>query len=177
MRTCSLLLIALAASPLSYAGAQTIFGSSSAEACYQMSLLEARVANISPCDDAIKSGVLTRIDLAATYSNRGIILANSGQLDRAIADHDIAVQLDPQSPRAYNNRANALFRAHRYAEALASYNRAIELSAGAFAVAYYNRSFVHLALAQKDQARKDLEHAAALAPDVQAYQDALKASD
>lgn len=177
MRTLSLLLIALTASPFCIAGAQTIFGSSSAEACYQMSLMEARVANVTPCDAAIKSGELTRIDLAATYSNRGIILGNSGQLDRAIADHTIAIRLDPQSARAYNNRANALFRSHRYVEALADYNRAIELTAGAFAVAYYNRSFVHLALAQKDQARKDLEHAAALAPNVQAYQDALKATN
>ena len=177
MRTFSLLSIALVLSPFCHAGAQTIFGSSSAEACYQMAIMDSRLTDIGPCDAAIKSGNLTRIDLAATYSNRGIILANSGHLDRAIADHDIAIQLDPESVRAYINRANTLFRAHRYAEALTDYDRAIDLSAGAFAVAYYNRSFVHLALAQKDHARKDLEHAAALAPSVQVYQDALKGTN
>jgi tetratricopeptide (TPR) repeat protein len=166
--------VALVTSPFCYAGAQTIFGSSTAESCYQVAVMDSRLTDVGPCDDAIKTGDLTRVDLAATYSNRGIILANSGELDRAIADHNVAVQLDPESPRAYINRANTLFRAHRYADALADYDRAIELSAGAFAVAYYNRSFVHLALAHKDQARKDLEHAAALAPDVQVYQDALK---
>ena len=171
------LLIAFATSPLCHAGAQTIFGSSSAEACYQMAVMDPRLTDVGPCDDAIKTGDLTRIDLAATYSNRGIILANSGQLDRAIADHNLAVQLDPQSVRAYINRANTLFRARRYAEALADYDQAIDLSSGAFAVAYYNRSFVHLALAHKDQARKDLEQAAALAPSVQVYQDALRSTN
>jgi tetratricopeptide (TPR) repeat protein len=171
------LLIACTLSGIASAAAQTIFGSSTAEACYQVAVMDSRLTDVGPCDDAIKTGDLTRVDLAATYSNRGIILANSGQLERATADHNIAVQLDPLSARAYINRANTLFRARRYAEALADYDRAIELSAGAFAVAYYNRSFVHLALAHKDQARKDLEQAAALAPGVQTYQDALKSTN
>jgi tetratricopeptide (TPR) repeat protein len=154
--------------------AETVFGSTSAQACYNQATFGPQLNDVAVCDDAIKTGDLTRLDLAATYSNRGIILSSSGQLDRALADHDLAVQLDPTSVRAHVNRANTLFKAHRYAEALADYDRAIELSAGAFAVAFYNRSFVHLALAQKDAARKDLEQAAALAPNVQTYQDALQ---
>ncbi len=154
--------------------AQTVFGSTSAQDCYNKATNTPTRSDVGDCDNAIRTGDLSRLDLAATYSNRGIILSNNGHLDRAIADHDLAVQLNPTSARAYVNRANAMFKARRYAEALADYDRAIELSAGDFAAAFYNRSFVHLALAQKDAARKDLEQAAALAPDVQTYRDALQ---
>jgi tetratricopeptide (TPR) repeat protein len=175
MRTLFIVMAVVAS--VSAHAAQTIFGSSSAEACYRAATVGPRLTELDPCDEAIKTGDLTRVDLAATYSNRGIILANGGQLDRAVADHNIAVQLDPQSVRAYVNRANTLFRARRYAEALADYDHAIELSAGEFAVAFYNRSFVHLALAHRDEARRDLEQAATLAPHVQTYQDALKTAN
>jgi tetratricopeptide (TPR) repeat protein len=172
MRTVLILTFAFASTSLH--AAQTIFGSSTAMECYQMATFGPRLNDRDPCDDAISTGGLTRADLAATYSNRGIILASGGEYDRAISDHDTAIRLDPQSARAYVNRANTLFRAGRYAEALADYDRAVELSAGGFALAYYNRSFVHRALDQKDAARKDLEQAAALAPDVAAYREALK---
>lgn len=160
-----------------YAGAATIFGSSDAEACYRTATYGPRLVDMGPCDDAIQGGGLTRSDLAATYSNRGIILASSGQLERAIADHTTAIELDPTSARAYINRANALFRARRYAEALADYDRAIDLSPSGFALAYYNRSFVHRALDQKDAARKDLEQAATLAPGVAAFREALRGNN
>jgi tetratricopeptide (TPR) repeat protein len=172
MRTL-LFLISLLSIAVAHAG-QTVFGSTSAQTCYNQSTVAPQRSDTAACDDAINKGNLTRVDLAATYSNRGIILSNTGQLDRAIEDHDAAVKLNPTSARAYVNRANTLFRAHRYEEALADYDHAIELSAGSLAAAFYNRSFVHLALAQKDAAREDLEHAAALAPEVQTYRDALQ---
>ena len=172
MRTFFILILLFVTSSV-YAGAETIFGSSDAEACYRTATYGPRLADMGPCDDAIKAGGLTRADLAATYSNRGIIYASSGQFDRAIADHTTAIQLDPTSARAYINRANAQFRARRYAEALADYDRAIDLQS-AFALAYYNRSFVHRALDQKDAARKDLEQAATLAPGVETYREALR---
>jgi tetratricopeptide (TPR) repeat protein len=173
MRTFFILIFFFASSSV-YAGAATIFGSSDAEACYRTATYGPRLVDMGSCDEAIKAGGLTRGDLAATYSNRGIILASGGQFDRAIADHTTAIELDPTSARAYVNRANSLFRMRRYAEALADYDRAIDLSAGAFALAFYNRSFVHRALDQKDAARKDLEQAAALAPGVAAYREALR---
>ena len=174
MRTFFILSFLIASPAVDAGGAATIFGSSDAESCYRTATNGLRLVNVGPCDDAIQAGGLTRGDLAATYSNRGIILANGGQFDRAIADHTTAIELDPTSARAYINRANALFRARRYAEALADYDRAIDLSSGGFALAYYNRSFVHRALDQKDAARKDLEQAATLAPGNAAYREALK---
>jgi tetratricopeptide (TPR) repeat protein len=169
----TLFMLIFAVTGASVQAAQTIFGASTAMTCYQMASFGPRLNDLGSCDDAISTGGLTRLDLAATYSNRGIILASGGELDRALTDHDTAIRLDPQSARAYVNRANTLFRAGRYAAALADYDRAIELSGG-FALAFYNRSFVHRALDQKDAARRDLEQAAALAPDVAVYQEALK---
>jgi tetratricopeptide (TPR) repeat protein len=176
MRTLLILMFGFA-SATAHAGAQTTFGSTTAQSCYQVATFGTSFADMRACDDAIKTGELTRLDLAATYSNRGIIQASSGQLELAIADHTAAIRLNPQSVRAYVNRANSLFRLQRYAEALADYDRAIELSAGAFALAFYNRSFVHRALDQRDAARKDLEQAATLAPEVAAYQQALKGAN
>ena len=158
-------------------GAETIiFGTANdAKACYQAATVHAQSADPEVCTSAIKDGNLTQTDLAATYSNRGIILANNGQLDKAIKDQTTAVQLDPLSARAHNNCANAYYRAQRHKEALNEYDQAIALSGGKLAPAYYNRGQLHNALGDKDAARQDLQQAATLAPDV--YEHALDGLD
>ena len=146
--------------------AETVFGGNSeAAACYHAATVHPQTADVETCTAAIKDGNLSQQDLAATYSNRGIILANTGQLDKAIADQTTAVELDPNSARAHNNRANAYYRAQRHKEALEEYNEAISLSGGKLAPAYYNRAQAHQALGEQDEARQDLQQAAALAPE------------
>ena len=152
--------------------AETVFGSTDAQICYRAASVQGQDSDVAACTAAIETGRLTPTDLAATYSNRGIILARGGRLTRAIEDQNTAIQLDPKSASAYNNRANVYYRAARHAEALADYDAAIALSSGSFAPAFYNRAVVHKALGENDAARQDLQQAAKLAP--QTYKAALK---
>ncbi len=164
--------IVLVASVQAHAAETVILGSNrDAMACYQAATVQPQSADESRCTSAIKGGSLSQSDLAATYSNRGIILANNGKIEEAIQDQTTAVQLDPLSARAHNNRANAYYRAKRHQEALGEYDQAIQLSGGKLAPAYYNRAQTYNALGQKDAAKQDLQQAATLAPET--YKHAL----
>jgi tetratricopeptide (TPR) repeat protein len=44
---------------------------------------------------------------AKSYNNRGVEYLNAGVIDRAIADYDLAIRLDPKYAFAYNGRGNA----------------------------------------------------------------------
>ena len=69
--------------------------------------------NISPA--AIDNGVylrnLTRQEtMAGVFINRGIAWSSKGKLEKAIADYNEAIRLDPNYIRAYYNRSIARFR-------------------------------------------------------------------
>lgn len=161
-----LISIVLVASVQAIAAETVILGSNrDAAACYQAATVHPESADASRCTSAIEDGGLSKTDLAATYSNRGIILANNGKIDEAIQDQTTAVQLDPKSARAHNNRANAYYRAKRHQEALTEYDQAIALSGGKLAPAYYNRAQTRNALGQKEAAKQDMQQAAMLAPE------------
>jgi tetratricopeptide (TPR) repeat protein len=157
--------VATAAAGAQSNAAEQVFGTSDAQACYEAATFSPRVSSAASCDVAIKRGKLSRSQLAATYSNRGIILANHGELDKAIEDQNKAIELDPDSARAHVNRGNVYYRYNRHNEALAEYNQAITLSHGELAPAYFNRAKSHLALGETDAAAKDFQQAATLAPD------------
>ena len=151
--------------------AETLFGTSDAVTCYQAATISPELSDDQACNDAIAAGNLTKSELAATYSNRGIIRASHGHFDQAIEDQNASIRLIPQSALAHVNRANAYHRAKRHQEALADYDQAIALSSGAFAPAYYNRSLTYKALGNNEAARQDLQQAATLAPET--YKQAL----
>ena len=151
------------------ASAVTTFGASSAEECYRAAMLGEQTFAIHSCTDAIGSGNLTRRDLAATYSNRGLLYQRTGRLEKALADHNKSISIDPENKNAYVNRGNCLYMSKRYGEALDDYTRAIELTDDQFALAYYNRAFVNMALGNAEAARADLERANELNPNSQKY--------
>ncbi len=145
--------------------AESVIGTSEAQACYEAATFRPKESTDAPCDAAIKRGRLSRPQLAATYSNRGIILANHGDLDKAIEDQNTAIALDPDSARAHVNRGNVYYRTNHHNEAVADYNQAITLSNGQLAPAYFNRGKSHLALGETDAAAKDFQQAATLEPE------------
>ena len=166
MRSILLSVVVFAVTAMPVHAAEQVIGTSDAQACYEAATFDPKNADEAPCDAAIKRGKLTRAQLAATYSNRGIILANRGQLDKAIEDQNAAIALDPDSARAHVNRGNAYYRSNRHSEAVADYNQAITLSHGGLAPAYFNRGQSHLALGETDAANKDFQQAATLAPEI-----------
>ena len=153
--------------------AQTTLGSTQAEACYEAAAFGGGVQDVDTCTDAINQGDLSRADLSATYSNRGLMWAKRGRLDHALEDQNTAIELNPDSARAHINRANVHFRLKHYPEALADYDVAVELSAGKISNVFYNRALTHRALGDVPAARADLEHAITLSPDNATYAQAL----
>src|SRR6267378_1977540 len=58
---------------------------------------------ISGCTTVIQSGRETTRNIAIAFNNRGNAYHDKKEYDRAIADYDQAVKLDPNYARAYYN--------------------------------------------------------------------------
>jgi len=70
-------------------------------------------------------------DLAIVQSlnGRGIIYTHNGYLEKAIADFDRAILLDPDNPAPYANRAHAYRKKGELDRAIADYETALKLAA------------------------------------------------
>jgi tetratricopeptide (TPR) repeat protein len=93
---------------------------------------------IKGCTALIRSGKVSGQDLAIALTNRGSAYDDKRDEDRAIADHDQAIKIDPTLDLAFNNRANAYGREGEIDRAIADYDEAIRLNPK-FSTAYNNR--------------------------------------
>lgn len=152
-------------SALSSEASETVLGSTEAMECYQGSQLSVGSSNLIPCNQAILKGGMSKRDLAATYSNRGLIFSKLGALQKALDDHNKAIHLRPQLAETYINRGNTYYRLSQFDEALNDYNKALELGTGKAQFALYNTGLVYLKLRNFQLARKSLEKALELAPE------------
>jgi tetratricopeptide (TPR) repeat protein len=148
--------------------AQNVYGTTDAQICYEGATYGPRADALDNCTSAIKKSELTRTDLAATYSNRGILWVARGNLDEALADQNKAISINP-SARAYVNRANVHYRRKQYRDALSDYDQAIAMTDGTFATVFYNRALAHHAMGDANAAKADLQKAIALAPENATY--------
>jgi len=82
---------------------------------------------IGGCTALIESGKLTGKPLAWAHNNRGVGYKNKGDVDRAFADYDRAIELDPEYALAFYNRANARDDSNDHDRAIADYGAAIRL--------------------------------------------------
>lgn len=118
---------------------------------------------IGACTALIDSGRETAQNRAAAYSNRGVARAAKKDHDRAIADYNKAIEIDPRHPNAYNNRGNAYADKHDYDRAFADYTKQIEIDPR-HAHAYRNRGLVHYRRNELDQAIADHTRAVEIDP-------------
>ena len=65
--------------------------------------------------------------LALAYNERGLCLANKGAPEKAIADYDEAIRLDPKYADAFFNRGGVWYHKKEYDKAIADYDEAIRL--------------------------------------------------
>lgn len=100
---------------------------------------------------------------AAVYVNRGSAYYDLNQFDKAIADYDKAIGLDPGGTAAYNDRGIAYAEIKQYDKALADYAKAISLDPKD-GTEYNNRGVVYLWLDKCEKTRADLEKAIQLDP-------------
>ena len=109
------------------------------------------------------NATLAAPDTAFGYINRGIAYGEKGDHDRAIADFNKAIELDPKYDEAYYNRGYAYSKKGDHGHALADYNKAIELDPK-HAPAYINRGLVYFDKGDFDRAIADYNEAIELDP-------------
>ncbi len=126
-------------------------------------------SDIDSCTMAIEHQMLVPDDLAATYSNRAILLARSGDYAAALKDHNRAHKLSPERASIYINRSNTLVAIKRYEDALQDLDNAIAIADATLPIAHYNRALMFKTLGDTEAARADAERAAELAPESDAY--------
>ena len=81
---------------------------------------------ISGCNNVIQSGEETS-KLAEAYCSRGIAYAKKREYDRAIADYDKAIDLNPKNAKAYYQRGYVYDIKGERDRAMADYNQAMRL--------------------------------------------------
>ena len=113
---------------------------------------------------------------ASDIYKRGIAKATLGLaegwnkfFERAIADYDQVIGLEPNHADAYTERALLKDTLGRHEEALADFDRVVRLRPDD-PWAYYNRSFTKSLLGQREDAITDLDEAIRIQPDfIEAY--------
>ena len=96
-----------------------------------------------------------------------------GQYQRAIQDHDEALNLDPKLALAYYNRGLAYGRLGRYQRAIQDFDEAIRLDP-LLAVAYANRALAYTELGRDAQAQQDISRAVELGFDPTLLKEAIE---
>ncbi len=117
--------IYLAAADTALADARTeiMLGNKAAQA----GKLEAAVRHFSK---AINTPGISKANLAVAYNNRGSAWDDQKQPEKALADYNQAIQLDPAYHEAYYNRSYALESQDQLKAALADAKKALQLSPG-----------------------------------------------
>jgi len=108
------------------------------------------------------------------YNKRGYDAAQNGNLDSAIFDYNKAIEIDPNIPLIYANRANAYSNKRLFDEAVADYKKALEINPKDDKV-YHDLGMVYVNKGDFDQAisyfNKSLEVNPAVAKIGQFYND------
>jgi tetratricopeptide (TPR) repeat protein len=102
-------------------------------------------------------------EFAIAYDGRGTAYAKLNQHERAIDDHNKAIELNPSFAVAYYNRGNAYAKLNQYERAIQDYDKAIELNPN-FTDAYVNRGNTYAELNQREGAIRDFNKAIDLKP-------------
>jgi tetratricopeptide (TPR) repeat protein len=115
------------------------------------------------CTALIESGQASAQDRAAGYSNRCSAYSDKSDSNRAVADCNEAIRLDPKLANAYLNRGKAYSDMGDFDRAIADYDRAIELNPKS-SIGYNNLCDAYLDKGDNDRAVTDCDQAIRLDP-------------
>jgi lipoprotein NlpI len=141
------------------AGLPTVAAADDADTCAKQS---GDVA-IAACSRAIASGKFRGEELAAIYVSRGVEYKNKRGLDRAIADFDQAIRLEPKNADAYTVRGMAWEAKGDFDRAIADFDQAIRLDPKNSSW-YFHRGLSNLYAGALPTALADLNQASELNP-------------
>ena len=125
---------------------------------------------IAACTNILRSNLSNPHNLAVTFRNRGIAFGMKGDHDRALADFDQAIALEPSFAPGYNLRSIARRNKGDLDRALADADTAIRLDAR-FAPAWASRGAAYLRKSNLDHALADFNEALRLDPGLAAAHD------
>ena len=78
-------------------------------------------------DKVVRDGGISDWTTAVVLTNRGMAYLDKDQVDRAIADFDAAIKIEPDYGPGFRNRADAYYRKDELDRAIADYDDAIRL--------------------------------------------------
>ena len=104
---------------------------------------------IAGCTAMIDANKLAPKQRAIAFRLRGTGYFDKKQYDRALADYDQAISLDPSFALAYWNRGNVFNVKGHYDRAIREFDQAIKLNAG-FSPAFFSRALAYQSKAQWD---------------------------
>lgn len=126
--------------------------STSVLACWQISVVEAALANLP---------ALAPLPQSSALDNIGNPTASSIYSARAMEHTERALKQQPNNPLLLYNRGNLLAADRRFDDAIDTYTQALALNP-MLAEAYYNRALAHLAAGNNQAAKQDLSRAGEL---------------
>jgi tetratricopeptide (TPR) repeat protein len=118
---------------------------------------------IRACTSIIESATAKIADRADAYRNRGLAYALDHDLDRAFADYDRAIEIEPGNPHGFFVRGSAFHERKEDVRAIADYSRAIALDPR-YTVALSNRATAYRRVGDHAKAIADYDRLIALDP-------------
>lgn len=115
---------------------------------------------INACNEEIAAGR----SLAIAYYDRGLAWARKNETDKALADYNASLKINPDYQNAYISRGNALKLKNRPDDAIADYDKAIKLDPPKAGLAFYNRGNSWRDKNENDKAIADYNQAISLMP-------------
>ena len=119
---------------------------------------------IRACTSIIESRAVKTPDLAEAYRNRGMAYGLKRNLERAFADYDRAIEVDPRNPHGFLVRGNAFSERNEKARAIEDLSRAIALDPN-YSMALSSRAEAYRGVRDYGKAIADCDRLIALEPD------------
>src|SRR5690606_1418422 len=110
------------------------------------------------CSELIENPNLDAGTKSLAYAMRALALSLEGALTQALPDYDRAIELDPSSAMALNNRAWVLYKLDRLSDGMSDVERSLAL-APASPHAHDTRAHIRQAQGERTAALRDYEQA------------------
>ena len=129
---------------------------------------------VEVCNQSIDHEPLTIKDRAAPVDNRGVMLDQLGRLEKAAADFQQSMALDPKLGDPHINLGSVMIKQKRYDEALESINKGIALGVSFPHIGYYDRAVAYQLLGRFKEAYYDYKKTLELEPNFTQASERLK---